>query len=110
MSLRNILSRTPHIGAAAKPLRETKAPGVVDSDILLHEDRISPFRNRRPGEDADRLPRRHRALRRAARRHAIGNTDRCPFGRRHIGKAHRVSIDCRICKRRERGRRNEVLD
>ena len=51
MSLTNILSRGPHIRAKAKPLWETNVPGGVDPDVLLHEDRICPFRNRRPGED-----------------------------------------------------------
>jgi hypothetical protein len=108
-SLRNVLSRRPHIGAAAESLGETNAPVVVDPDVLLHEDRVRPFRNRRSGKDAHGLPRRGRARRRAARHHATGNPDGRASCRGNIGKAHGISVHRRVCNRRERDRRNDVL-
>ncbi len=84
----------------------------VAHDVFLSHDGVGARRNRRAGKDSRDLPRRERAIRRAACRHLERNRQRHRRRRADAGEiaaVHRVAVHRRDVERRQRAPRNHRL-
>src|SRR4029079_8852402 len=107
MARRNVLARRADIGTGLQTRRQNHL-AVFETDVFLHEYGIGAVGHRRAGENAHRLPRLDRRLRRGTGLNPPGHGKRLLLPLRQIPARHRVAIDGGICEWRQRQRRRDV--